>query len=146
MKTEEALIRRAIETLIPFNQFLGIKVKSIERGKVTLVLPFRSEFIGDPTRPALHGGVLSTLIDMAGGAAVWTELEETDRIATVDLLVDYLMPAAPATISADARISRIGNRVAVARITVYQEGLPEAIAEGRAVYNIVRAKSKRGNI
>jgi uncharacterized protein (TIGR00369 family) len=142
MKTKQARIKTAIETLIPFNRFLGMKVQEMKSGKVTLILPFREEFIGDPERPALHGGVISTLIDMAGGAAVWTELEGSDRLATVDLLVDYLIPAAPASLTAEARILRIGNRVAVAHITVHQEGNDRPIAEGRAVYNIVRGESK----
>jgi uncharacterized protein (TIGR00369 family) len=138
MKTKDRSIHIAIETLIPFNRFLGIKVVKLASGQATLSLPFREEFIGDPRRPALHGGVISTLMDMAGGAAVWTELEKTDRLATVDLLVDYLQPASPKAIVAKAKVLRIGNRVAVAHITVTQKGNSSPVAEGRAVYNIVR--------
>jgi uncharacterized protein (TIGR00369 family) len=140
MKESRRSVKSAIETLIPFNRFLGIKVNQLARGSVTLALPFRKDFIGDPRRPALHGGVISTLMDMAGGAAVWTELEKTDRLATVDFLVDFLQPATPALLLAEAKVLRIGNRVAVAHITVFQKGKKTPIAEGRAVYNIVRQK------
>ena len=142
MKIDDKLFRTAIETLIPFNRFLGIKVEKFSRGIAVLMLPFREEFIGDAERPALHGGVISTLMDTAGGAAVWTELSETDRLATVDILVDFLRPAAPESLTAEAKILRIGNRVAVARITVTQQGSDAPVAEGRAVYNIVRANTK----
>jgi acyl-coenzyme A thioesterase PaaI-like protein len=57
---------------IPFNRFLGIQMTAAEEGWVRLELPFREEFIGDASRPALHGGVISTLIDTCGGFAVWT--------------------------------------------------------------------------
>jgi uncharacterized protein (TIGR00369 family) len=58
-----------------------------------LVLPVRPEFVGDPRRPALHGGVLSALIDTAGGVAAWSALGTGGSVSTVDLRVDYLQPA-----------------------------------------------------
>lgn len=133
------------EQWIPFNRFLGIRVGSIEKGRVRLLLPCRDEFIGDPRRPALHGGVISTLVDMAGGAAVWTELEEGDRLSTVDLLVDYLLPATTDMLEAEGHVVRIGNRVAVVQVKVTQQGHNEVVAQGRAVYNLQRGRRKRGS-
>lgn len=136
MKKER--FREICEEVIPFNRFLGIRVGLLEKGHARLTLPYREEFVGDPKRPALHGGVISTLVDMAGGAAAWTELEEGDRVSTVDLLVDYLLPASRDTLEADARVIRIGNRVAVVQVSVTQHGRKEVIAQGRAVYNVQR--------
>ena len=138
MKKKEAWFRELVEHKIPFNNFLGIRLGEIDKGRVRLLLPYREEFLGDPTRPALHGGVISTLVDMAGGAAAWTELEKTDRLSTVDLLVDYLLPATKDTLEAEARVVRIGNRVAVVQVTVTQHGREDVIAQGRAVYNVAR--------
>lgn len=138
MKKER--FREICEEVIPFNRFLGIRVGLLEKGHARLTLPYREEFIGDPKRPALHGGVISTLVDMAGGAAAWTELEEGDRVSTVDLLVDYLLPASRDTLEADARVIRIGNRVAVVQVSVTQHGRKEVIAQGRAVYNVQRGR------
>ena len=136
MKKER--FREICEEGIPFNRFLGIRVGLLEKGHARLTLPYRDEFIGDPRRPALHGGVISTLVDMAGGAAAWSELNEGDRLSTVDLLVDYLLPASKDTLEADARVIRIGNRVAVVQVSVTQHGRREVIAQGRAVYNVQR--------
>ncbi len=130
--------KKICEEIIPFNRFLGIKLTRVSRGKVRLILPFRKEFIGDPDRPAIHGGVLSTLMDTAGGAAAWTLLNHGDRLSTVDLLVDYLLPATPADLQADAEVIGVGNRVAVVQISVRQKR--KLVANGRAVYNIVRSK------
>ena len=130
--------KKICEEAIPFNHFLGIKLAKVSNGKIRLRLPFRKEFIGDPLRPAIHGGVLSTLMDTAGGAAAWTLLNHGDRLSTVDLLVDYLLPATTAALQADAEVIRIGNRVAVVQISVRQKR--KLIANGRAVYNVVRSK------
>jgi uncharacterized protein (TIGR00369 family) len=124
------------EAGIPFNRHLGIRVDEARRGIARLRLPFREEFIGDPTRPALHGGVLSTLIDACGGLCAWTEVSLDDRISTIDLRVDYLAPAGPTELVAEAEVVRVGNRVAVVDIRCTQDG--RVVATGKAVYNIKR--------
>ncbi|MDP6931550.1 MAG: hotdog fold thioesterase, partial [Myxococcota bacterium] len=77
---------------IPFNRLLGIRVREITEGRCELEIPVRDELIGDPDRPALHGGVTSALADAAGGFAVWSMLKDGDRASTVDIRVDYLRP------------------------------------------------------
>lgn len=134
------LVRRFMAEQIPFNAYLGLQVDLLEAGRAILSLPFRKELIGDPFRPALHGGVLSTLIDTCGGAAVWTTVQPTDRISTIDLRVDYLLPGRLELVRVEGRVIRAGRRVAVASMRAYHDATPgEAIAEGRGVYNIRRA-------
>src|SRR4029450_12594717 len=126
-----------MEDQVPFNRFLGLKGESIASGRAVLVLPVRPEFIGDPRRPALHGGVLSSLIDTAAGLAAWSALGPHESVSTVDLLVDYLEPAGLGDpLRAEAQLVRKGNRVCHVRIRVTQDGV--LVAEGRGVYNIQR--------
>ncbi|OEU69154.1 MAG: thioesterase [Desulfovibrio sp. S3730MH75] len=134
-------MQEVIEEGIPFDKFLGVKVEHIEHGFAKLRLPFREEFIGDPRRPALHGGVISMLIDTCGGSAVWASGNVEDRVATIDMRVDYLRPAGPEDLIAEARVRLLGHRVGNASVIVYSASDPELIvAEGRAVYNVRKAK------
>lgn len=128
-----------MEQRIPFNRFLGIQVKVLQDGFARMELPFRQEFIGDPIRPALHGGVVSTLVDTCGGCAVWTRVDPQDRVATVDLRVDYLRPGPLADLACEATVVRAGNRVGVADMKLFAIEDPDrVIATGKGVYNIVR--------
>ena len=135
-----------IEEGIPFNKFLGIQVKLLQENRCVLCVPFREEWIGDITRPALHGGLISTLIDTSSGAATFTRIENAgDRVSTVDLRVDYLRPGLSEDLYADSSIVRMGNRVAVCRTEVYCGGCPalgqtqlDLVATGQAVFNVVR--------
>ena len=131
-------IRRLMETASPFNKLLGLRVERLESGRSLLWLTPRPEFVGDPRRGSIHGGVLSALIDTAGGAAAWSTLEPLeDAVSTVDLRVDYLEPATvTGDLRAAAEVSRKGNRVCHVRIEVTQGEL--AIATGAGVYNIHR--------
>jgi len=130
-------ITTLFERIIPFNRFLGMKLHTLEEGLVILELPFREEFIGNPEVPALHGGVVSTLLDSAGGAAVWSSVGTHDRVSTVDLRVDYLRPGRPETLLGRAEVVRAGNRVGVAALRAYHPGAEDRpIAAGMGVYNV----------
>lgn len=132
-----------LEQEIPFNRHLGIKVETAANGAAKLFLPYRKEFTGDARRPALHGGILSTLIDTCGGMAVWTCCQVEDRIATIDMRVDYLRPAPQTEIVAESRVRLMGNRVGNVQTRVFTREFPDKIiAEGRAVYNIRRHKTQ----
>ena len=137
-----------MEEGIPYNRFMGLRCEVLERGRCVLRVPWREELVGDPFRPAVHGGVTSALVDTAGGGAVFTMMgSATDRTSTVDLRVDFLRPGPAADLVCEARVVRMGNRVAVTRMQVYSEEIPpegsdaydKPFATGQGVYNIVRS-------
>ena len=128
-------ILKTMAEQVPFNRLLGIQGESASAGACVLVLPVRPEFVGDFRRPALHGGVVSSLIDAAGGVAAWSTLGPEESVSTVDLTVDFLEPAGlAAPLRAAAQLVRKGNRVCHVRVAVTQDG--KLVAEGRGVYNI----------
>lgn len=138
--TREQLLE-IMEQHVPFNRYLGLRGESIGEGRAVLVLPVRPEFVGDPRRPALHGGVLSSLIDTAGGLAAWSALGAGEMVSTVDLRVDYLEPAGLGhPLRAEAELVRKGNRVCHVKVAVTQGGA--LVAEGRAVFNIHRRRTE----
>lgn len=127
---------------VPFNRVLGLEVEELGDGYARMSAAFREDLIGDPFRRALHGGVISAMVDTVGGAACFTKCERGDRLSTVDLRVDYLRPGRPESIFVEAHVIRIGNRVGVTDMTAYHAGRKtEPIASGKAVYNIRRTES-----
>ncbi|HEY8090934.1 MAG TPA: thioesterase family protein [Polyangiaceae bacterium] len=135
-------LRQVMEELIPFNKVLGIKVVEIDKGHVRMQIPFREELIGDPMRRAMHGGVISALADTAGGASVWSALEEPRaRVSTIDMRIDYLRPGRPEMLVAEANVVRVGRRVGVTEMRVFHPSAPtESVATGKGVYNVVIPK------
>ncbi len=136
-------LRNLAEHVIPFNQFLGMRLVEVREGFARMELPFRVEFIGDPSRPALHGGVISALADTTGGFAVWSQvIDPRGRVSTIDLRVDYLRPGRSETLVAEAKVVRQGNRVGVVDIALFHpENEGQFVATGKGVYNITLAKS-----
>jgi uncharacterized protein (TIGR00369 family) len=137
VKLTPADILHVMEEMVPFNRLLGLRGESASEGRCVLRLPVRGDLVGDPRRPAIHGGVLSALIDTAGGVAAWSALGENESVSTVDLRVDYLEPAGlSGDLRASAELVRKGNRVCHVRMVLTQG--EKLVAEGRGVYNIHR--------
>ena len=82
---------------MPHNQALGIRFESLKEGRVTLALPYDDKLVGNPLSGVLHGGAITALMDAACGMAVFVKLAAPIPIATLDLRIDYLRPATPAS-------------------------------------------------
>lgn len=132
-------LQEFIETGFPFHVMLGVKVDSLDQGRVRLFVPFRDSLVGHAKSRMIHGGVISTLVDICGGFAVWTRCKPEDNIVTITLSVDYLRPAMASDLYAEATIRLLGNKVGNSHVVVWSADRPDVhVAEGRGVYNIRR--------
>lgn len=130
----------------PFNKLLGLTPQSmdIENGCVRFAM--REELKGNTVSGALHGGVISSVLDIAGGFVVFLDLyrrmreqpmeklmERFTKISTIDLRTDYLRPGIGKSFVASGFTLRTGNKVAVVRSELRNdEGV--LIAVGTASY------------
>lgn len=139
------VLRQVCEEFIPFNKWLGMKVEHMERGRVTTSIPWRPEIVGDPTVPALHGGVIGAVADATGGMAVWSLLDNpASRVSTVDMRVDYLRPGKQEKLIAESHVVRLGTRLGWADVCLYHPGREaDPIATARAVYALKIPKHAR---
>lgn len=128
---------RALDGLIrhpPFHRWLGVTVDEATSGRAVLRIPPNKEFVGNPFIPAVHGGIVAALIDLAGGAALFVDLRFPTP--TIDMRVDYLRPAyAGKALLADARVKSLGKTVAFVDIDVTDED-GRLVATGRCAYSV----------
>jgi uncharacterized protein (TIGR00369 family) len=133
-----------IEQSIPFNRLLGIHLEEVSEEVVTLSFEMRPDLVGNFGDSRLHGGVISSAVDVVGGmaalVAVLGRLADTEgaldgfrKLGTIDLRVDYLRPGIGKRFLCHGRVIRAGGRVAVVRMEfLNDEGLE--IAVGTATY------------
>ena len=142
MPDKFAVIKKFFEEDLAFDRYLGLLVEEVREGYARCRIPYKPELLGDPFRPALHGGVTSALVDASTGLAAISTLPLGSLASTVDLRVDYLRPGAPQDLFAEAQVLRSGSQIAVIEVLIYQETDCERIetARGRAVYSLKRLK------
>ncbi len=142
MKIDDDALRAFVEDAIPFNQHLGLKLEACdpESARVVTRLELRPEYVGNALRRMPHGGVISFMIDATAGAAAALSLQDAslvDKIATIDMRVDYLKPSRGMVLYATAEVMRTGNRIVVVRSSVHDDaGI--LVALGSNVFNIAR--------
>ena len=133
------MVERVAEVIesLPHNRKLGIRTAEISHGRCVTFIEYRPELVGDPTRNLLHGGVVTTLIDTTAGGAVYSCLTEETPIATLDMRIDYLKPAAPDTrLYACAEVCRLTRRVAFVRAFAYEDVASNQVATCNAAFMI----------
>lgn len=92
---------------------LDIRYQQHGEDWIELALPWREDLVGVPESGLLASGAIVSLIDMAAGLAVWTKLGVFKPMATLDLRIDYLRPAAAReTLFARCRCVRTTRSVA----------------------------------
>jgi len=74
------------------------------------------------TSGALQGGLVATLIDVAGGQFGLDFLQDGTTMTTADLFVRYLRPIRQGTAYAVPRMLRNGRRAMVMQVDVLSDG------------------------
>ncbi|SEE68895.1 PaaI family thioesterase [Ruania alba] len=113
-----------------YHQWLGLELVSAAPGRVEIAMGCRAELTADVDGSYVHGGILATLLDVAGDFALVTELGV--GLPTIDLRVDYLRPARPGDrLLAVGTVVRRGRSLGVADAVVTNpDGKQLAVARG----------------
>ena len=91
-------------------QAVGMAYESHGNDWAELSLAWREELVGVTSTGILASGAIVSLIDTAGGAAVWIKLGRYLPIVTLDLRIDYLRPALKGeTLIARCRCTKLTN-------------------------------------
>ncbi len=117
----------AIVGAIPYARFLGVRME-LHGDEMTGVLPFSEHLIGNPTLPALHGGVIGAFLEMTALLQLSIVESLLRQPRPVDVSVDYLRSGRPADTYARALIKKVGRRIANVQVEAWQETRAAPIA------------------
>ena len=144
-KRRDTALRALVEG-IPYVQFLNINFER-HGDELTSVLSFHDELIGNPSLPAIHGGVTAAFLETAalielGWQLLWEEVEsgrlDADNLSpetmprmpkTIDFTVDYLRSGLPRDAYARARVNRSGRRYASVHVEAWQDNKSRPFAQ-----------------
>jgi uncharacterized protein (TIGR00369 family) len=139
---------KVFEERIPFNRVLGLHIERTKAGETAIRFDMCEELVGNFTRGSLHGGVISSSLDVIGGLVAFLALLEREqpesladgaarfsRLGTIDLRVDYLRPGLGESFVATGYVLRTGRKVVVTRMELHNDEAT-LIAVGTGAYSI----------
>jgi len=128
------LLADLYENQMPFDRLLGIQVEALSFSQTRVRIDMKDEFIGNHIRKILHGGVISSVLDLTGGLIASVEIiknftsEQPEeimaylaRVGTIDLRVDYLRAGKGVYFITSGSVLRKGNKVAVIRTEMHND-------------------------
>ncbi|MHA3053769.1 thioesterase family protein [Acinetobacter sp. ANC 4633] len=117
----------------PFLQHNGICMRVVDE-QIQGHLNMQPNLIGNVAYEILHGGVAATLLDSLGGVVAMAELykradiqhreqvlKQIERLATLDLRVDYLAPGRGQSFIAHAEVLRMGKKSCTMRMSMQND-------------------------
>jgi uncharacterized protein (TIGR00369 family) len=131
---------------IPHLRAIGFELVELTTEYAIGCVPYRNEHVGNPTTGVVHGGIVTTLLDTVGGAAVIGRLGKTLPMATLDLRIDYLRPSPPPyDILARVECYKLTRNVAFTRGMAYNQTPDDPLASMSATYMLHTPTQRRGD-
>ncbi|MDA1097491.1 MAG: PaaI family thioesterase [Proteobacteria bacterium] len=132
-------VRQLMINGIPHMAAVGLELVSIDENGMVGMVPHRPEFVGDPDTGVVHGGIVTVLLDSLSGMCIVPTLNEVMVVATLDLRIDYLKPAAPRQdIFARAHCYKTTRNIAFTRGIAYQRDIDDPIAHATGSFMLTR--------
>ena len=117
-----------------FTHLVGTALSSAEEGRAEVSLRAEERHL-NPSG-TVHGGVISTLIDVSMAEALNTMTEEDEQPFTIQITVNYMRPGKPGTLTSTAEVRKGGERITIVEAEVVQEE-DEVIALATGTYTPV---------
>ena len=141
---QSAMTAAAIEALLKvefpqaFYDGSGLSLERVEYGDIRV----RKAFHEDHLRPGgtISGPTMMELADFAMYVAVFSAIGPQTLAVTTNLNINFLRKPAQADLLADARLMKVGKRLAVGEVTIYSDGEDEPVAHVTSTYSIPAQK------
>ncbi|MBF0372339.1 MAG: PaaI family thioesterase [Alphaproteobacteria bacterium] len=126
----EALIRDQL----PLVELFGIRTVSIGEGRATLRMHYDPSLL----RPGgtVAGPALMALADVAMYAVVLGLIGPVELAVTTNLSINFLRKPPPQDVVAEARILKLGKRLAVAEVLLRTDASEDLVAHVTGTYSI----------
>lgn len=118
---------------------LGLVVDALDNGTARVRCPFRDDFL----RPGgtISGPVMMTMADYAMYAAVLSRIGMVEMAVTTNLNINFLRRPRPGDMLAEAKLLKLGQRLAVGEISLHVDNEVDLVAHVTATYSIPPRKT-----
>lgn len=117
-----------------FYEGCGLTLERVEYANIRV----RRHFHEDYLRPGgtISGPTMMELADFAMYVAVFSAVGAQPLAVTTNLNINFLRKPGEADLIAEARLLKVGKRLAVGEVTIYSDGSDEPVAHVTSTYSI----------
>lgn len=116
---------------VPYASFLGIRAEMLDN-EILFILPENKKLIGNPSVPALHGGVIGAFMEQSAAFHLISKMDKPVLPKIINFSLDYLRPARLCDTYTQCKLTRQGRFIANVSVTAWQERIEQPNAIARA--------------
>jgi uncharacterized protein (TIGR00369 family) len=148
-RREPALAQGELESFLRtefpqvFKAGSGLSIEQIWHGGAQVRQAYRADFI----RPGgtISGPTMMALADFAMYVAVLASIGPVPLAVTTNLSINFLRKPGAVDLVAEARLMKLGKRLAVGQVAIRSTGAVELVAHATSTYSIPSRKMFEGN-
>jgi uncharacterized protein (TIGR00369 family) len=125
-----------MKPLPPYAQLLRLRTEQVGDA-LRFVMPFHEDVVGRPGY--LHGGAIAGLLEFAAFTALTRAIGEEVVKKPITVTIDYMRGGTPKDTFAEAKIERLGNRMANVEAYAWQGERDKPIAAARINFLLDRS-------
>jgi len=112
----------------------GLTIERVDYADIRV----RRHFQDDYVRPGgtISGPTMMELADFAMYVAVFSAIGPQPLAVTTNLNINFLRKPTRADLIAEARLMKVGKRLAVGEVAIYSDGVAEPVAHVTSTYSI----------
>ena len=112
----------------------GFSIERVDAKSITV----RNRYHDKMIRPGgtISGPTMMALADFAMYVAVLAAVGPIPLAVTINLNINFLRKPAQADLLAEARLMKVGKRLAVGEVTIFSEGEEEPVAHVTSTYSV----------
>jgi acyl-CoA thioesterase len=114
----------------PFDEFLRFQYKRIDDDQVQITMPVQELFIN--SAGVIHGGLISSLADVALSNLLPANEDGIQQAVTVDLNVTFMKPAVGTYLTANAKIEKKGKTLIHTECSIFNDK-EDMVAKSKAI-------------
>ena len=112
----------------------GLTIERVDYADIRVRRHFQEDYL----RPGgtISGPTMMELADFAMYVAVFSAIGPQPLAVTTNLTINFLRKPGHADLIADARLMKVGKRLAVGEVTIFSDGADEPVAHVTSTYSI----------
>jgi len=116
------------EQFNPFGALIGLNFSEYKNGYSRCALEVNDKLLNP--HKVLHGGVVYSLADTGMGAALYSDLDDDELCATIEIKIVYFAAVTSGTLTCETKVIHRSKRIAVLESEIKNDGRLTAKAMG----------------
>jgi acyl-CoA thioesterase len=112
----------------PFGELIGLNFSKCEKGYSQCVLEVNEKLLNP--HKVLHGGVIYSMADTGMGGALYSDLDEDELCATIEIKIVYFTAVTSGVLTCETKLIHKSRKIAVLESEIEGDGRPIAKAIG----------------